>query len=225
MKVSVVLPARNEQELIKSCILDISKYLNGKKYEYEILVVVNGCTDKTEEIVKDLSFKNKNIRLVNSKSGYGYALRKGMQESKSEYVVIFNVDFYDLKIIDLVDIDLYGRDLVMGSKMAHWSVDKRTFQRRLFSSSYNLLLKLLFGFKGSDTHGIKVMRRGVVKNILRKCKTVNGIMDTEFVIRSQRANYKIADFPVVVEEKRGPRFPNRLWSTPIDIMNLYNALK
>ena len=87
----------------------------------------------------------------------------------------------------------------MGSKMAHWSVDKRSNMRKIFSYTYNLLLKFIFDFKGSDTHGIKVMRSEVVKKVLKKCKTTNGIMDTEFVIRTQRQNFKIADFPVVVD--------------------------
>lgn len=223
-KVSVVLPARNEEQLIKSCLTDIYKFLDSKKYAYEILVVINGSSDETLNIVKELSLKNKNIKIVDSKAGYGQALKKGMQVAKGDYVVIFNVDFYDLKMIDLVDIDLYGRDLVMGSKMAHWSEDKRELQRRIFSFGYNLLLKALFGFRGSDTHGIKVMKRIVVDKILKKCKTTSGIMDTEFVIKAQRDNFKIADFPVVVEEKRGPRFPNRLLSTPIDIYSLYKSL-
>lgn len=80
-------------------------------------------------------------------------------------------------------------------------------------------------FKGSDTHGIKVMKRAVVDKILKKCKTTSGIMDTEFVIKAQRENFKIADFPVVVEDKRTPRFPNRLFSTPTDIYYLYRSLK
>ncbi len=223
-KVSVVLPARNEEQLIKSCLTDIYKFLDSKKYAYEILVVINGSSDETLNIVKELSLKNKNIKIVDSKAGYGQALKKGMQVAKGGYVVIFNVDFYDLKMIDLIDIDLYGRDLVMGSKMAHWSEDKREFQRRVFSFGYNLLLKLFFGFKGSDTHGIKVMKRIVIDKILKKCKTTSGIMDTEFVIKAQKENFKIADFPVVVEEKREPRFPNRLFSTPVDIYNLLKAL-
>lgn len=224
-KVSVVLPARNEEGLIKSALLEISKYFKSKTYKYEIIVVVNGCSDSTQEIVeKYIAEKDSNVRLVQSKPGYGLAMRKGMQEANGEYVVIFNVDFFDLRIIDLVDIDLYGRDLVMGSKMAHWSIDKRSLSRRMFSFSYNLLLKFLFDFRGSDTHGIKVMRRAVVDKILKKCKTSSGIMDTEFVIRAQRESFKIADFPVVVEEKRVPRFSNRLFSTPIDIYNLIKAL-
>lgn len=225
MKLTVILPTRNEEVLIQHCIKDISSFLNKKEYSYEILVVTNGCTDNTLEIVRGMVSKNKNIKIVNSKPGYGYALKKGMSVAKGDFVVIFNVDFYDLKMIDLVDIDLYGRDLVMGSKMAHWSEDRRNTQRRVFSYVYNLLLKFLFGFKGSDTHGIKVMRKEVAAKVLKKCKTVSGIMDTEFVIRAQRDNFKIADFPVVVEEKRGPRFDNRLWSTPIDIYNLYKVLK
>lgn len=147
IKVSVVLPARNEEQLIKSCLTDIYKFLDLKKYGYEILVVINGSSDKTLNIVKGLSLKNKNIKIVNSKAGYGQALRKGMQVARGEYIIIFNVDFYDLKMIDLVDIDLYGRDLVMGSKMAHWSEDKRELQRRIFSFGYNLLLKAFFGFQ------------------------------------------------------------------------------
>lgn len=226
MKLSIILPARNEEELIYSSLKEISNYLQKKHYKYEILVVVNGSSDKTEKIVRDFKIKkDKNVIYLNSKPGYGIALKKGMQKARGKYIIIFNVDFYDLKLIDLVDIDLYGRDLVMGSKMAHWSVDKRSNMRKIFSYTYNLLLKFIFDFKGSDTHGIKVMRSEVVKKVLKKCKTTNGIMDTEFVIRTQRQNFKIADFPVVVEEKRIPRFNNRLLSTPIDIYNLFKVLK
>lgn len=223
-KVSIILPTRNEEQLIKNCLIDISKFLEAKKYEYEILVVINGCTDRTVEIVKEQISKNSNIKTVESKPGYGLALKKGMLSAIGDYCVIFNVDFYDLHMIDLIDIDLYGRDLVMGSKMAHWSEDKRNLQRRMFSYGYNLLLKAIFGFQGSDTHGIKVMRRNVVDKVLRKCRTTSGIMDTEFVIRAQREKFKIADFPVIVEEKRGPRFDNRLFSTPFDIIELYKSL-
>jgi glycosyltransferase involved in cell wall biosynthesis len=225
IKVSIVLPARNEEQLIGATLSDILKYFKNKNYRYEILVVINGCTDKTVEIVNSHTNKNKNVKIINSKPGYGLALKKGMQSSMGQYVVIFNVDFYDLKLIDLVDIDLYGRDLIMGSKMAHWSEDKRSNLRKMYSLGYNLLLKILFGFKGSDTHGIKVMRKEVINKILKKCKTNSGIMDTEFVIKAQRENFKIADFPVVVDEKREPRFPNRLFSTPVDLYNLYKSLK
>lgn len=225
MYVSVILPARNEEQLIKSCLDELSKYLSSKKYKYEILVVSNGCIDNTEKIITEMSKKDKKVKLIKSKPGYGNALRKGMQQSKGKYIVIFNVDFYDLNMLDLIDIKLYGRDLIMGSKMAHWSDDNRSLSRKLISYIYNLLLKILFNFRGSDTHGIKVMKRVVLEKILKKCKTKDGIMDTEFVIRAQRVSFKIADFPVTLKEVRPSRFVNRFFTTPIDIYNLYKALK
>ncbi len=224
LKVSIVLPARNEEQLIKASLLDISKFLNKKDYTYEIIVVLNGCTDNTEKIIIDNFSQNKDIKIVKSSPGYGVALKKGMTVAKGDYVGIFNVDFYDLRIIDLTGIDLYKADLIIGSKMTNWSVDKRPINRRIVSMLYNILLKVLFGFKGSDTHGIKIMRKSVVDAILKKCKTTSGIFDTEFVIKTQRAGFIIAELPVTIEEKRVPRFVNRFLSTPTDIYNLYNAL-
>ena len=224
MKTSVIFPARNEEELIKEAVLETYKHLKKKKHTFEILVVTNGCTDKTEDIVKELGKKYKEIKLIYSKPGYGFALRKGLEKAEGDYIVIFNVDFYDLRLIDLIDIDLFGRDFIIGSKMAHWSEDKRPASRKFVSTLFNIYLNAVHGFKGSDTHGIKVFRKEVKNKILKKCITTSGIFDTEFVIKAQKESFSFADFPVVVEEKRPPRFSQRLWNTPHDIYQLTIAL-
>lgn len=226
MKLSIILPARNEEGLIKETLNDIVLYLEKRKIaDYEILVVINGTEDKTEEMVSELAIKNEKIKILKSKPGYGKALREGLKESKGDYVIIFNVDFYDLRMIDLINIDLYGKDFIIGSKMAHWSKDKRSVIRKTISYLFNLYLKVVYGFGGSDTHGIKILRKEVVNKILPKCKTDSGIFDTEFVLRSQYEGFKFVDFPVTVVEKRTPRFKQRILQTPKDIYALYNSLK
>lgn len=225
MKTSVIFPVRNEEKLIKTALLDVYNHIKRKGYTFEILAVANGCVDKTEQIISELSKKFKQVKLLKSQPGYGYAIRKGLEKAEGDYVVIFNVDFYDLHIIDLIDIDLYGRDFIIGSKMAHWSLDRRAFSRRAVSLLFNMYLNIFHNFKGSDTHGIKVIKKDVIKKIYKKCVTTSGIFDTEFVIKAQKAGYSFADFPVTVEEKRAPRFSNRLIQTPIDIMDLYKSLK
>jgi glycosyltransferase involved in cell wall biosynthesis len=225
MKTSIILPARNEEQLIKEVLIDIHKHLKKKKYQFEIIVVINGCTDSTQNIIEKLQKTKKEIKIVESKPGYGFALKKGIKVAKGDYIVVFNVDFYDLKLIDLIDIDLYGRDFVLGSKRAHWSEDKRSFSRRLVSFLFNNYLALVHNFKGSDTHGIKVIKKEVLNKIFKKCKTTSGIFDTELVLRAQNEGFKLADFPVVVEEKRPPRFTSRLINTPIDIYDLTKSLK
>jgi glycosyltransferase involved in cell wall biosynthesis len=226
MKLSIILPARNEEFLIGESLKDIISFLNRRKIlNYEILVVINGTQDKTKDISSGFAKSNKNVKVLKSRPGYGRAIRVGLKKAKGDFVVIFNVDFYDLRMIDLINIDLYGKDIIIGSKMAHWSEDKREVLRRIVSTLFNLYLKLIYKFKGSDTHGIKVIRKEVVDKILPKCKTDSGIFDTEFVLRSQYAGFKFADFPVTVEEKRPPRFTQRILQTPFDIYLLYRSIK
>jgi len=226
MGLSIILPARNEEDLISSTLDDIVSFLSKRRIsDYELLVVINGTTDKTEDIVSSIASRNKRIKIVKSRSGYGNALRAGLKQVRGDYVVIFNVDFYDPRMIDLAKIDLYGKDFIVGSKMAHWSEDKRPFVRRIISRFFNLYLKIVHGFGGSDTHGIKILKKEVIKVVLPKCRTNSGIFDTEFVLRAQYAGFKFADFPVVVEEKRPARFKNRLLRTPKDMMDLYVSLR
>jgi len=226
MKLSVILPTRNEEELIKSTILDIDNHLKRKNYPFEILVVINGCTDKTEEIVRNLSKTIRQIRVLKSKPGYGMALRKGLHEARGEFIAIFNVDYYNLNLLDLADIGMYGKDVIIGSKRTFWAEDNRPFVRKAISLFFNLYLRLAFGFKGSDTHGIKILSRAVVDTILPKCKTTSDIFCTELIIRAQREGFKIADIPVSVEEKRPSRFTftDRTLKTPLNIYRLYKAL-
>lgn len=226
MKLTIILPARNEEFLIGDTLKDITSFLNKRKIsDYEILVVINGSQDNTEEIVTKLVPKYTNIKIIHSVPGYGLAIKTGMKNAIGDYLIIFNVDFYDLGMIELINIDLYGKDFIIGSKMADWSEDKRSGLRKIISALFNQYLKIFFKFKGSDTHGIKIFRKVVVDKILPKCKTDSGIFDTEFVLRSQYAGFKFADFPVMVTEKRPPRFTQRLLQTPIDIFYLSKALK
>lgn len=226
MKLTIVLPTRNEELLIKETLKDIITFLKKRKItDYEILVIINGTQDETDDLVEKSARENKKIKILTSKPGYGKALKVGLKMAKGNYVVIFNVDFYDLKMIDLINIDLYGKDFIIGSKMAHWSEDGRSIPRKLVSIFFNLYLRVVHKFLGSDTHGIKVMRRSVIEMILPKCKTDSGIFDTEFVLRSQYAGFKFADFPVSVEEKRPPRFTQRILQTPKDIYKLFISLK
>jgi len=227
MKLSVILPTRNEEELIKLTILDLTNHLKRKNYPFEILVVVNGCTDRTEEIIKNLSEKIKQIRVITTKPGYGIALRKGLQEAKGEFIAMLNVDYYNLHLLDLADIGMYGKDIIIGSKRTFWAEDGRSFVRKMISLFFNLFLRIAFGFKGSDTHGIKLLRKSVIDKILPRCKTTSDIFYTELIIRAQREGFKMADFPVSVEEKRSSRFTfvDRTLKTPLNIYHLYKALK
>jgi glycosyltransferase involved in cell wall biosynthesis len=78
MQLSIILPARNEELLIKGALRDISSFLAKRKIsDYEILVIINGTTDNTEKLVLAESNSNKKIKIIHSDPGYGKALKKG----------------------------------------------------------------------------------------------------------------------------------------------------
>ncbi len=224
MKLSIIFPTRNEEQLIEKSLIDTCGYAKKKKYPFEILVILNGSIDRTEEKVKKLARKFHQIKILKSKAGYGYALRKGMKEAKGDYVITYNVDFYDFKLVDLVEKDMKGKDIIIGSKLARGSQDGRPFLRRLVSIMFNFYLKMTYGFKGTDTHGIKLIRKRVINVILPKCKSSSGIFDTEFVLKSERGGYEIFDIPVSIKERRPPRFSKRLLDTPRDLRELYKSI-
>lgn len=226
MNLSIILPTRNEELLIGRTLSDITAFLKNRKIvDYEVLVVINGTQDNTEEIVKKDINQNKRIKILRSEPGVGKALRVGLESAKGNYIAVFDVDFYDLLMIDFIKVDLLDKDFIIGSKMTSWAQDKRPIARRIVSWAFNFFLKVLLKFKGSDTHGTRIFRRKVVETVLPKCKTDSGIFDAEFLLRAQYAGFKFADFPVSVKEKRPPRFIRRVWQTPKDILGLYLSLK
>jgi glycosyltransferase involved in cell wall biosynthesis len=225
-KISIILPTRNEEQIMEETMTSIIAFLDKKSSDYEIIVVLNGSTDHTENIVNRIRIGNEeSIKIITSEPGYGHALRKGLEFAEGNYIVIYNVDFFDLELINLIDIQMYGKDLIIGSKRTYWSSDKRPISRKIISLIFNTFLKIMYDFKGSDTHGIKLLKREVVTDVYPKCMTSSGIFDTEFVIRTQWAGFKIADVPVDILERRPSRFSARFFQTPEDLYQLYKALR
>lgn len=226
MLLSIVVPAYNEEELLPKSIKEITSYLEKTCPDYELIIVENGSQDKTLEIAQAFSQKNRRIKVEHLPNPtYGGAIIRGINKAKGNYVVFFNVDFWDKRFIDLAKIGLLDYDVINGSKNLPGSSDKRPLPRRLVTLCFNFLLKVLFGFRGTDTHGIKVLRRSKILPVLAKCRTRTGIFDSELLVRAQRSRLKTLELPVEISEKRPNRFGvKRILETPKDIWQLYRAL-
>lgn len=224
---SIVLPAYNEEELIVKTLKDITSGLSKFEIGAEILVCENGSTDKTYNLVSKMATKNNLIRLFHQeKPSYGKALKLGIEKAKAEKVIIFNVDFYDLKFAKKAVKLLDQFDVVIGSKNLPQSHDLRPITRKLITKIFNLFLKIAFKFSGTDTHGLKAFRKSKVGQILNKCQTTGEIFDTELVLRAQRKGLKFTEVPVKAEEVRQSRYSliSRIPKTFLDIISLAKAL-
>ncbi|MEM1577971.1 MAG: glycosyltransferase [Candidatus Pacearchaeota archaeon] len=88
---SVIIPAHNEERYIGKC---LSSLLNQKYKDYEIIVVNDGSTDKTEQIVKEFQKKSKRIKLLSFKQGHSaaFARNRGAEKAKGEILVFIDAD-------------------------------------------------------------------------------------------------------------------------------------
>lgn len=89
-KLSVIIPAYNEEKAIKETIKGLKKELNKLNLEYEIIVVNDTSTDKTKEILEKIN----NIKLINHpyNKGYGSALKTGIENAKFDLLLFFDAD-------------------------------------------------------------------------------------------------------------------------------------
>jgi hypothetical protein len=124
--------------------------------------------------------------------------------------VIFDVDFVDFRFFDaaLARLETQGGPaLVVCSKRGPGAQDERPWHRRLVTATFSVMLRLGFGLKAPDTHGIKVLRLDALRPVVERCELGTDLFDTELVLRTERAGLAIESVPVSVRETRPPRTP------------------
>jgi glycosyltransferase involved in cell wall biosynthesis len=86
MKISLIIPAHNEEKYIRDCLLSVEK--NGKDF-FEVIVINNASNDKTSEIVKTFSF----VRLINEpRKGLPITRNRGLKEAKGDILAYADAD-------------------------------------------------------------------------------------------------------------------------------------
>ncbi len=222
-RISIVIPVYNEEAILHAAIVDLRERLRPFGWEYEIVLAENGSRDRTLTIAAELAAKYPEVRFFSfGMPNYGGALRKGILEFARGEIVICDE-------IDLCDADFHSRavellssgktDLVIGSKLVSGADDHRPFARHAASLFYNGLLRVMLGFQGTDTHGLKAFVRKPLLPIAQACVVDKDVFASEFVIRAYRAGLSIQEIPVRVMEKRPPSI-NLVKRVPNVIKNL-----
>ena len=230
-KYSVVIPIYNEEEILRKSIESLVKDIQGItefNNEYEIILFENGSNDDTHNVAEQLTKEFSVIRIKRLKhASYGQSLKLGIQAALNENIIIFNIDFWDIEFLKKALMLLDEYDCVVGSKVIKGAIDERPLLRRLITRGFNILLKYLFGFKGTDTHGIKGLRKSSFLPISLQCHTERDIFDTELLLRAERAKLLIHELPVTIREVRLTRLEplKRVASTLHDLVTLHRALK
>ena len=206
-KLTVVVPVYNEESIVREACRELMAQLDERGWDYEILVAENGSKDRTVEILRAMAGEYPRLRYIHSQEpNYGLALRSGILEAAGQFVVADEIDLCDVRFYDraLALLEANGADMVVGSKRAPGSRDRRPAYRRLATAVHNTVLKLALGFQGTDTHGVKAFVRERIAPTAERCVVDRDVFASELVLRAALEGKKVVEIPVSIEEKRPP---------------------
>jgi glycosyltransferase involved in cell wall biosynthesis len=201
-RLSVIVPAYNQEKTITKDLRRIQSVLNKLRYSSELICVIDGTS-------LDQTFNNASkipgIRVVGypTNKGKGHAVRFGMAKSKGEIVAFIDagmdINPNGLSMI-LEHFEWYNADIIVGSKRHPVSKVNYPWQRIIFSLGYQIIVRVLFGLKIRDTQvGLKCYRREVLEKVLPRLIVKTYAFDIEILAVARYLGFKrIYEAPVEV---------------------------
>ncbi len=199
---SVVIPTFNEEKFISNTLMKIQDHFEMKHIPYEIIIVDDGSSDSTAEILEQLTKENNKLILLRnmSRCGKGAAIRRGLLNASAKYVFFCDADLST----PIEEIDEFlkwlaeGYDIVIGSRRLAESEIKggQPYTRTLARFSLQCLAKFVVrGF--SDTQcGFKGFSQEAARNIFNIQKTDGYAFDIEVLYIGKKLGYRIKEVPV-----------------------------
>jgi len=219
MKLTVLIPAYNEETRIAQTLHSVDSYLKQQSYQYEIIVVVNGSKDRTFDEVKQLEATMTNARAVNyPEPGKGNAVKRGMLEEADGDVILF-MDADNATPVSefgkFLPFFEQGYDVVIGSR----EVDpgllkiKQSFKRQVLGHMSHWLTRfvLLPGIYDSQL-GFKAFTKKAGKDIFASVHILTWAFDMEVLAIAQTRGYKIKEVGVLWSEFGGGHVPMKAFA-------------
>ena len=200
--VSVVLPTYNEKQNIKEMIKQLLFYI---KDNIEIIVSDDNSPDGTWKIVRQISKKNRNVKLIRrfSNKGVGPSIMDGIRKAKGDCIVWMDCDLtMPPSLVPKMVEQLKDYDVVIGSRYVKGGKDNRSFVRVVTSRLINWLANIVLNFKIKDyDSGFVAVRRQVLDNVKFDPKG-HGEYCIEFLYKCIKKGYKVKEIGYVFTERK-----------------------
>jgi len=231
-ELSVFFPAYNEEANIKTTVIKATKILPKVAKKWEIIVVNDGSTDKTGEIVKGLIKKEPRIRMITHtpNRGYGAAFKTGLYNSRHQLIAFTDADgqFDFSEVTKFLETQQKTEaDLVIG-----YYLKRQVPFYRIWGSKFlwEPAVYLLFGLKVRDIDcGFKLIRKKVVETIPLLEAERGPFINSEFLIKAKKAGFKMAEIGVHHYPRKAGRATGAslkvILSGYSDLIRLYRKVK
>ena len=189
--VTVIVPAFNEAENVSPLLAELSAKLPS---DYEVIIVDDGSRDGTYETAVAAQTQYQFLTVLRHRTNLGKtaAIMTGMEKARGEFVSVFDADlqFRPEDVVAQVEKLREGWDLVTGRKQGK-------YEKRMESSIYNGLARVMFGIKVHDINALKTFRREVLEGVsLRKD------WHRYIVPLAAARGFRITEIPVVLRPRK-----------------------
>jgi glycosyltransferase involved in cell wall biosynthesis len=207
---SVIIPCYNEESNIRLGALEnVAHFLKKKDYSYEVVIVDDGSTDESKNLIREFLMDHENFRLVTNKHlGKAGTVIEGVYQAKGEFVLFSDLDqATPIQMIDkLLPYFEKGYDLVIGSRKGRRKGAPLT--RRLMALGFMSIRNMILNLGIDDTQcGFKAFTATSAKRIFSRLQiykqshlavgsTVTAGFDVELLFVAKTLGYKIAEVPV-----------------------------
>jgi len=229
-ELTVVIPSFNEEESLKDNLNEIIKFIENENFE--LIIINDGSTDKTDEVVLS-QINNKNVKYLKHKRnrGYGAAVKYGIENCDTKYVITFDADgqhsLQDIKKL-FNRIKETDADLVIGSRTV---LKENGIYKRIGKSIIRRLSKILIQNKIKDLNtGMKIMRTDLAKKYITICPDTFAFCDVSTLIFVSEKNIVIEEPIETLQRLKGESkiSVNSAFETVMEIINisvLFNPMK
>ncbi len=203
-RLSIVIPAYNEQDRIVPTLRETIAYLKRQRFASEVLVVSDGSSDQTAQVARDFPVPD-NVHLhaleYHPNRGKGYAVKTGMLKALGDIIMFMDADYavpihYVEKGMALID---EGHDVAIASRAvsgAHITV-RQNILRTLSARLYTWIQNSYLGVGYPDTQcGFKLFTHDAARTLFRRQRLDSVIFDPEILWLANKAGMTVGQFPV-----------------------------
>lgn len=228
VELSFVIPAYNEEVFIEDTLGTLDLVIKNKLLPYEIVVVDDGSSDKTFTKAFGYAQRNCHVKVIRYERnvGKGHAVKTGCLKAIGDKVMFIDGDMeIDLNVISEYMKALEHADIVIANKWLPESLVSVPFSRRMMSRTFNLLVRILTGFKLNDTQvGLKAMNRNAVDKIFPRLAVKRYAFDVELLTVAHLYGLKIKEMPVKMKLDASFK-PTDAWRMFIDLLGIAYRLR
>jgi dolichyl-phosphate beta-glucosyltransferase len=209
---SVVVPAYNEEVRIGPSLERLAEYYGDQSYDWDVTIVSDGSTDRTNAIVQEFAASNAKFKLLaySPNRGKGYAVRRGILEASGEWILFCDADLAtpQEETEKLITHMQQGADIAIGSRpLKESNLEVRQPRLREFlGRCFNRAVQLL-AIKGIDDTqcGFKMFNRKAAQDVFSRCRLDGFSFDFEALMIARDLGYRIDEVPIRWSHQEGSK--------------------